>query len=166
MGRMLTIDTSGATDSRTHRTEFTSVQPGQPGHEDTVYDGGSRVYTRLVESDTAGRVGWCSYPAKHEPGPGISGENTLATVSGSNRQIQYIGQEVVRGVATTHYRVTGGGESPIDIWTDAQDRLRRFRWTHGRDQQTDTTDYFDFDAPVAITIPTSAPPCNPYTGTP
>ena len=164
-GRRLTIDLWGATDLRTNRTEFESSSPGQPGHEDTIFDEGSRVYSRYLLTDPGPHTGtgapWCWLPAKHSPGPGITGQNTLASLSGSNRRIQYIDQEVVRGVVTTQYRVTGGGKPPLDIWTDAQDRLRRLRWTHGGDQQTDTTDFFNFDAPVTITIPTNAPPCRP-----
>jgi len=164
-GHRLTIDITGATDTRTKRTEVVDSSPGESGHEDDIIDG-VRLYSRVAgpSSLTSGR--WCWFDGKRSPGPGVSLTQTLATLQGSDRQVQYVGTAVVRGDATVHYRVTGGGAPTLDIWVDPADRLRRLRWTHGGDRQTDTTDLFDFDAPVTITVPSDARPCTDYLGTP
>jgi len=72
----------------------------------------------------------------------------LATLAGSHRNMHALGEEIVRGITTTHYRITGRGPT-VEIWTDAQDRLRRIRTPYGTD--TDTTDFFDFDKPITWT---------------
>jgi hypothetical protein len=127
---------------------------------------GVRVYSRVAgpSSLTGGR--WCWSEGKRSAGPGVSLTQTVATLQGSDRQVQYVDDAVVRGVATSHYRVTGDPAPTLDIWIDSADRLRRLRWTHGGDRQTDTTDLFDFDAPVSISVPGDARPCTDYLGTP
>ena len=165
IGRRLTIDITGATDARTNRSQLVNSSPGGSGHEDIIIDG-VRLYSRVPgpSSLTGGR--WCWSEGKRSPGAGVSLTQTLARLRGSDRQVQYVGDAVVRGVATSHYRVTGGAAPTLDIWIDSADRLRRLRWTHGEDQQTDTTDLFDFNAPVSITVPSHARPCTDYLGTP
>jgi hypothetical protein len=106
----------------------------------------------------------------------------LKAVSG---KIDEVGSEDVRGVATTHYRAKvdldkvadqvpaaaresvrasirsleqslGTHELPVDVWVDAQNRVRRFsqHLTVALGGDVDVTvDFFDFGTPVSVTTP-------------
>jgi hypothetical protein len=123
----------------------------------------SRSYDRLV-GPPPGAHDWCWRTPKRTPGAGVTPIATLANLASNGATVSKVGTVVVRGVSTTHYVVTGGGHaSPIDIWVDNADQLRRIHWTRAdaSSTQTMTTDLFDFGAPVTIATPEHAPPCNP-----
>ena len=123
----------------------------------------SREYDRIV-GPPPGAHDWCWRTPKKTPGPGVSPIATLATLAKSGGTVVEVGRTVVRGVSTTHYAVSGGGRaSPVDIWVDSSDELRRIHWTQTgpTSTQTMTTDLFDFGAPVTIRTPVNAPACNP-----
>jgi hypothetical protein len=172
-GHRISFKIAGVTDRQSNRSWITDSPPGGPGHEDFIVDG-ARFYARNM-------TGWCwsNYDGGGPNSPlGVTLPHTLALLTGPHRDMRYIGEEVVRGVTTTHYRVTGSGPT-VDIWTDAQDRLRRITtpygtdidttdffgldkpvaWTSGVDKQTDTDNFVDFDKSATITIPTNADTC-------
>jgi hypothetical protein len=73
-----------------------------------------------------------------------------------------VGAETVDGIATTHFRATGGESEGMvidsfDIWVDAQWRcvkgeLRSALWSEAATLTTSNT-FYDFDVPVEITAP-------------
>ena len=70
-----------------------------------------------------------------------------------------VGTTIVRGVSTTRYVVSGEGRtSPVDIWVDTSDQLRRIHLTQTGPtySQSETTDLFDFGARATINIPVKA----------
>jgi hypothetical protein len=157
--RTVTISTSGMSDVSTNRSAYTTSQAGSPDFSQWVIDG-SRQYHEQRRRDSEGEGShWCSDSSvKRSPGPGIFLVDTVAALARSNRGLQRVGAETLRGIPTTHYQVTGPGSS-VDIWVDSSDRLRRLGWVPGHQFQRQTTDFFDFDQPTTITVPTSAPPC-------
>jgi hypothetical protein len=85
---------------------------------------------------------------------------TLDALRRSGALFDYIGQEEVRGVETGHFRVAGA--SPLDLWVDSRDQLRRMAGTQPTPQGTFTftDEFFDFGTPVHATLPPSdAPEC-------
>jgi hypothetical protein len=123
----------------------------------------SRSYDRLV-GPPPGAHDWCWRTPMRTPGAGVTPIATLANLAKNGATVSKVGTAVVRGVSTTQYVVTSGGHtSPIDIWVDNADELRRIHWTRDdpTSTQTMTTDLFDFGAPVTIRTPEHAPPCNP-----
>ena len=158
-----TFDEQGVVDDRAGAASFTMSQPGLPGEEsdilvkDTLYD-------RVESSEPGFSHGWCAMRGalRHSGGPKLDPFDALDGLRSSGRSLHRIGTENVRGVATTHYHVSGN--PPLDIWVDATDRVRRLRWTHGNAHQTDTEDLYDFGVSASITAPASAPPCSfPHT---
>jgi hypothetical protein len=119
---------------------------------------------------------------------GSSGDVTgyLDALESMGAGTEVVGTETVRGVATTRYRVTPGvppkvpaqvdaldhfsfdtsGEGSVDLWADAQGRLRRFR-SESRGSDSEAGDggsdskgsgvyefeVFDYGAPVTIEAP-------------
>jgi hypothetical protein len=161
----LTIISSGTTDISTKRSTYTSSQLGAPDVSDGIIDG-SRQYYRERGPDAFAGSHWCSISGpKRLPGPGIFLTDTVAALAGSNRHLQLVGTDTVRGIETTHYRITGGG-SPVQIWVDARDHLRRLGWSPGGNAQSQSTDFFNFDTPVTITVPTNTRACSTYPNTP
>jgi hypothetical protein len=179
-GHRITFRIAGVSDRQGNRSWVTDAPPGGPVHEDFIIDA-ARFYARNMTPHLPANIAeWCwskyndDTQGAYSP-LGISLTQTLAELAGSGRQLQYIGRDVVRGIATTHYQITRGGPT-LDIWTDAQDRLRRLHGPQASD--TDTTDLFNFDQPVTwtygsdkqidandvvgsttITIPTNAETC-------
>jgi hypothetical protein len=136
-----------------------SAVPGADSHIVTR----SRDYDRLVGPPSVAHD-WCWTTPKRVPGPAVAPTATLATLVHKGATVTRVGTTVVRGVPTTHYVVTGSGRtSPVDIWVDSADQLRRIRWTQTGPTaiQTTTTDLFDFGVPVTIRTPTNAPACRP-----
>jgi hypothetical protein len=156
-GGQLTVNVAGTTDVSNHRSWSSFSQSGSSYTETMIVDG-QRVFDRLASPPPGGHD-WCSENLRTSPGPRVTPISTLANIAKSNRNIANLGPQNVRGTETTHYRVSGDGLPAVEIWVDALDQLRRLRWTHGGDNQTDTTDLFDFNKPVAITLPSKAPPC-------
>jgi hypothetical protein len=149
---------NGKTDLNAGRTALTMTQPGIKGSQDFIAEGAT-VYARVQSAVPGLSRSWCVESGRtHSPGSGISPVDPLTSIRNSGRALQRIGTDAVRGVRTTHYRVIGN--PPLDIWVDGSDRLRRLRWTHGKANQTDTIDLYDFGASLEITVPTSAPPCS------
>jgi hypothetical protein len=123
----------------------------------------SRSYDRLV-GPPPGAHDWCWRTPKKAAEPEVAPITTLASLVGQGATVSKVGTAVVRGVSTTRYVVTGGGHtSPIGIWVDNADELRRIHWTQSdtSSTQTMTMDLFDFGAPVTIATPEHAPPCSP-----
>jgi hypothetical protein len=100
---------------------------------------------------------------------------TLESLRASGK-VTKVGQDLVRGVSTTHYRVIvdpskvkGSSKvaqaydlesTPIDVWIDAQSRVRRTKIGYsytpsGQDRisQEFTIDMYRYGAPVTIEIP-------------
>jgi hypothetical protein len=92
--------------------------------------------------------------------PDVTPVDALAGLSHKGESLRRVGTATVRGTPTVHYSVVGA-KPPVDLWVDAHDRLRRLVWTHADDKQTDTTELYDFGAPVTITPPPHAQPCSP-----
>jgi len=176
-GGGLSMDGSGVSDVAAHLTQMTltgsaneaHLSPGgaptfstAPAAESFIFTS-SRVYDRLV-GPPPGAHDWCWKAPKETPGRGVSPTATIATLAKSGGTVSEVGTTVVRGVSTTHYVVTSEGRtSPVDIWVDTSDQLRRIHSTQTGPtySQSETTDLFDFGARVTINIPVKAPPCNP-----
>lgn len=117
----------------------------------------------------------------------------LALLTAGSADPELLGEETVRNVATTHYRVevdlaaaieraepedvppleqiaaaTGSYRFPLELWIDAEDRVRRLRYnlaipTPGEEDPSDETaaatryatqvEYFDFGVEVDVTPP-------------
>jgi hypothetical protein len=165
IGRRITFKTFARSDLLAKRSAYTTSQSGSPSVSDVVVDGSRQYYRERGPGAFAGSR-WCSVPGvKRAPGPDVVLTDPVAALAGSNRHAQVVGTESVRGVETTHYRVTGEGP-PVQIWVDAQDQLRRLQWTPGGHFKTQTTDFFNFDQPVTITVPMNTRPCSSYPNTP
>ena len=99
----------------------------------------------------------------------------VGDVSGLFRDLERVGDgkrlapETVRGVSTEHYRFeipartvpeqliamrfATGGDRTVEIWADAQHRLRRIVEATPGTSDRHETEYFDFGAPVTIEAP-------------
>ena len=106
----------------------------------------------------------------------------LEALRGVSSDVTEVGTETVRGVETTHYRATidlakaladapadardgaqdlldraGTPTIPVDVWLDAQDRVRKY--TMQLDSESNgatvavTYEFYDFGAPVDVTAP-------------
>lgn len=152
---------SGVTDVAAHRTEMTVALSNSTTRQTTVF-AESRAFNRISGPAPVGHD-WCwTEPKTNRDGPDVSLNATLADLAERGRSVREIGSSDVRGVPTTHYVVTGGTASPVDIWVDRSDQLRRIHWkqTGPTSVQTTTEDLFDFDAPVRIDVPMHAPACS------
>ena len=155
-GANTTLQT-GEADLEANRASVTMSIPGVKGSE-TLIVTGKTVFDRTQSAVSSLAHGWCVLSGlTRSPGSGVDPTSVLTSLGNSGRELHKVGQEKVRGVATTHYRVSG--TPPLDVWVDASDRLRRLHWTHGKAEQTDTTELFDFGTPVSIDLPANAPPC-------
>lgn len=104
--------------------------------------------------------------------PSVGDVTALVTnLDRAGGKAEVLGSEDVRGESTTHSRYTfDGGPQPrevamtgsgypgplvIDIWSDAQHRLRRFRVSQGPTEyaQVVDTEFFDFGVPADIEAP-------------
>jgi hypothetical protein len=160
----MAIHITGEMDVAHKRLRASFGMPGTGGREETIVDA-SRVLYRVVSSDPLTAQPWCKLSGtKTSPGPGVSPIETLTELATTERKIEKLGVETVRGVQTTHYRVSGAGAPTVEIWVDANDMLRRLAWTHVNGHQRDTTDLYDFNKSASIVVPQHAPPCPPPRG--
>ena len=174
-GGGLAIGGSGAADVAADLTEWKLTQSAAKPHlsnsgsltfskepvAESMILTSERVYDRLGGSPPVAHD-WCWRNPKKRPGPQLSPTDTLAMLAKSGRTVSEIGTTIVRGVSTTHYAVSGASRAlPVDIWVDSTDQLRRIELTQTGTTyvQTTTTDLFDFDLPVTIKVPITAPAC-------
>jgi len=139
------------------------------------------VYLRIPKSDA--RRPWTKIALERQTDRSVLPENPaggLEFLSGESRRVDEIGRDVVRGAATTRYRVEleaasvaarssdavrraveedGRRAFPVDVWIDRAGLIRRLRWDQ-RFRAGDTsarivvtTEYFAFGAAVAIDVP-------------
>jgi hypothetical protein len=79
---------------------------------------------------------------------------------GAGGTLERVGNEMVRGVSTTRYRYLRADHAAMDLWVDADDRLRQV--AENQDDETDTIDFYDFGANITpITAPKTSPKCRP-----
>ena len=157
----------GRFDAETGRMEMHTT--GDSGFSmDTIVD--DRIqYTRfpagsLFSGATEGKPwGRRELPERRASG-GLSGasENPLARLVELGRlrsPVVRVGEEQVRGVDTVRYRTTvadiGDAVSPLEVWLDGDDRLRRYRSTSEVEETrfTMTFEVFDIGTPVTIDLP-------------
>jgi hypothetical protein len=135
----------------------------------------------MIDFDEAERLSPCIGPLSAPPLPGIGSrpDRVLADIAESGGTLDRAGTEVVRDVSTTRWSVMLGRpehrdvpdgcdqqsseddssrrESRYEVWVDEEGRARRIRF-ESRDAETDTTyvqttDFFDFGAPVDVEAP-------------
>ena len=123
---------------------------------------GNAVYMRnRDESEPDAK--WQKLPADDEhPLDELSPDRLLALLRGASVASEYGGEETVRGVSATRYRLTvdceeaelaecGSGKTPVDVWIAADDTVRRIALEN--DGQSITIEFFDFGAPVEVEPP-------------
>jgi hypothetical protein len=106
---------------------------------------------------------WCLQSNTSKPnGAAPSGISALfgslvpAPPKGSHPR--YVGSEQVRGVTTSHFHL--GGATPMDLWVDSQDLIRRV--SEGSATVPFTQEYFDYGVNVTFAEPTAnTPECQP-----
>jgi hypothetical protein len=129
--------------------------------------------------------------ASDQLGQGGSDPTQMLTMLRASGQPSVVGSESVRGVQTTHYhalvdlgryaevvpadqrsavqrsaqlleRVTGSSSLPVDVWVDAQQRVRRFSTElhvctpQGTLDETVSMDLFDYGPQPAVTVPAAS----------
>jgi hypothetical protein len=111
------------------------------------------------------------------PAPGLSDpDDVLELLVNASGDIKRQGNEDVRGVETTHYRIRldseelvqqvppaqreeareslGARSLPVEVWTDRENRIRRVRFQHaGALKTTMTVELFDFGIEVEVEPP-------------
>ncbi len=98
--------------------------------------------------------GWCAVGGGGVTNSfGFDPSAVLQTLVKTNGTLVQVGRDIVRGVSTTHYRFTTSDSTPMDLWVDDSDLLRRLVQTH--DNETDTADFYDYGASIT---PITAPP--------
>jgi hypothetical protein len=104
---------------------------------------------------------WCKEQGGvAENGFGFSPTSVISSLAEQGGTLQRLGNDRLRGVETTHYRLVKAGVMPTEVWVDSNDRLRRIQQTH--DGEIDVLDYFDYGAAVPpITAPPHARHCEP-----
>jgi hypothetical protein len=161
------------------------------GQTTTLIDG-NVVYQQIPEEQAAQLGGtWMRFDMSGLPGAeqgGLSSGNSdpsaaMEWLKGASEDITEVGQEDVRGDATTHYRVTldlqkaaeaGGQEAattqemlqsmstttvPADVWIDGEGRMRKMTYAlemnvGGQAFSSDTTvELWDFGVAVDVTPP-------------
>ena len=119
---------------------------------------GRRAYWRIITSDGAPRR-WTEATTEEDGLLGTPPAKVLDTVRTASTHTEQVGEEDVRGVSTTHYRLTvdreaaklvGDGHATVDIWL-ADELLRRISYEDRGGQ--DTTEFFDFGIDVEIEPP-------------
>ena len=151
---------SGELDSKGNAA-FRFTFPGVKGGEDNIWSG-SKMFTRDRTDALGLSHDWCvQQHLKTSPGPGVAPVDTLAKLHLDGKSLERVGTDRVRGVEAVHYRIVGA-RPPVDLWVDSKDLLRRLVWAHGDPVQTDTFEYYDYGAPISITLPANAPPCAPF----
>ena len=109
---------------------------------------GKRAYGRGTSAQGL-QTQWCPLEVTASLDPGA----VLESLKQSHATLQRIGDETIGGVATTHYHVVTQDET-LDIWVDANDRLRRVIQTG--DGSSSTADLYDFGADIsAIEAPST-----------
>ena len=156
------VPITGAAEVDRHQTILTASPPGAQGGYDILF-AGTTVFVRVRSPDPTLAHPWCRAPrATSEPGVGVNPTDALTSLRDAGRVVHRVGRETIRGVATTHFRVSG--HPGAEIWVDSHDLLRQYRWTHGKGDQTDTTDLFDFGVHVSIAVPEHVNACPVPTG--
>jgi hypothetical protein len=94
---------------------------------------------------------WCAVGAVS---PGFDPSGVLRSLATTNGTLQRLGEDSVRDVTATHYRFVPSDGSPMDLWVDADDRLRRF--APNEDPDTVIVEFYDFGADLTpVTAPAS-----------
>lgn len=87
---------------------------------------------------------------------GFRPDTALKSFESEGWKIDRVGNEKVRGVKTTHYRLTRAPDPADDIWVDHQGRLRRM--IDRNDTEVDTVEFYDYGADIGpVTIPPPTP---------
>ena len=122
---------------------------------------GGKGYQRGTSEFTS--PDWCSFDQAEAPA--FEFGSVLESLSAEEGELERLGTEKVRGVVTTHYRMSSSNDlwNGAELWVDDDDRLRRLVQTTMKgteDEQVDSGDLFDFGADVPpITAPPAATPC-------
>jgi hypothetical protein len=165
------ISAHGEAEYDRHLVDLTmhAVENGKTIFDGELISGGTVEYLRGGLFSKPGKP-WFEYTGLPASGPlgasSLFGDPTAvlhqlrATLHGA---LVPAGHDNIRGVATTHYRVTPEeiarqGATPItDLWVDAQGRLQRLRGEDRENGRTpifiQTLDLYDYGAPIHITVP-------------
>jgi hypothetical protein len=117
------------------------------------------VKRRLFMSRAPG-ASWCEFPDISVSRSPFGFDPTAVLHSlRPPETLQRIGPDIIRGVATTHYRILHG-RGWNDLWVDASDFLRRITSHQSNPVSSKTFDFFDYGAPITpITAPATSTPC-------
>jgi hypothetical protein len=103
---------------------------------------GTKGYARGT-ADELLTPNWCPIDITVSVDPGA----VLKSLTNSHVTLDRIGDETISGVETTHYHaVRTDTDEVLELWVDAQDRLRRMIDTSG--STTSTADLYDFGEPI------------------
>jgi hypothetical protein len=147
---------------------------GEPGDELRIF--GNTSYTQwTVRGDKTYWVEETEEPSSSPsevivpfPGSRLDPARAYELIQSAGDEVKELGQEAVRGEATTHYRITVDPTAlperaldetkpfPVEVWADADDRLRRMRVTDEflDGSATITYEFFDFGVEVDVERPT------------
>jgi hypothetical protein len=105
------------------------------------------------------RSTWCSVPAEDSAQQlGVDPTSVLRSVAGGSAGLHRLGTSIVRGVATTHFRINRDNDSAVEVWVDKDDLLRRY--VGEQDGTSATIEFYDFGSTITpITYPSGARPC-------
>jgi hypothetical protein len=149
---------SGAADHARRRLELT-CSFGRDELEFAIRMIGDDVYIMDDESEPK----WAKQPAGGEdPLAEIAPDRLLSLLRGASVASEYGGEETVRTVSATRYRLTvdceeaeltdcKGGKAPVDVWIAADDTVRRISLEDGG--QSITIEFFDFGVDVDVEPP-------------
>jgi hypothetical protein len=102
---------------------------------------------------------WClqsNAAEPHEPAPSGIGAllGSLVPVPPKDSHPRYVGSEKVRGVTTSRFHF--GGATPVDLWVDGQDLMRRV--SEESATLPFSEEFFDYGANVTFAAPTAMTP--------
>lgn len=154
-----------------------SVPPGVDTTMRVVVDGTS-VYLQVpMLQGLSGATGWLSLTPGDVGNVGDSfgmgvdmfdPSKALEVLREATADMQVVGPDVVRGVATTHVRATVSATAPpgdvVEVWIDGDGLVRRIQMRAdglpGADADAGgevvTIDLFDYGKPVEITVPAAS----------
>jgi hypothetical protein len=155
------VTLSGAIDFAATEVDVSSVRAGAPKSETIVI--GDAIYSMLPGVGSANGKPWLkvSRSALAGGGAGLAGlsqtsvdpTGLLAALQTSSL-VATVGADTVRGVSVMHYAATmASAPSQVDVWIDAQGRIRRLAVASGTGSSTTTTEFYDFGTAVHIVAP-------------